>query len=107
MTLNIILDTVAIASCLFSFAFWIASNYLYKDVIAQVKEIRNEVSFKTESQITTVFNRMQRSIDKIFSRVSTFEARLEYLEETQTDKLHSDFVEKISNALENSDFTNP
>ncbi len=106
MKLNVILDVVAIASCLFSAAFWIASNYLYKDITNQMREIRNEFSFKSESQIATAFNKSQRSIDKIFSRVSTFEARLEYLEETQTDRTHSGFVEKISNALENSDFTN-
>lgn len=107
MDFRLILDIAAIASCVFSIAFWIASNQLYNDVVNQVKDLRSEVSFKTETQIVGVFNRLQRSIDKLFSRVSTFEARLEYLEETQTDKTHSEFVEKISNALENSDFTNP
>ncbi|AGZ61855.1 MAG: hypothetical protein AV945_gp48 [Phormidium phage MIS-PhV1B] len=107
MDMKIILDIMGIIGGLSSFVFWISSNHIYKDVITQIKEIRNETKFTTDHKIITIFNKLQRNIDKIFVRITTLEARLEYLEEIQTDKNYSGFVEKLSNAIENSDFTEP
>lgn len=107
MDMRIILDIMGITGGLSSFVFWISSSHIYKDVIIQIKEIRNETKFTIDHQIITTFNKLQRNIDKLFIRVSTLEARLEYLEEIQTDKNYSGFVEKLSNAIENSDFTEP
>jgi len=107
MDMKFILDIMGITGGLSSFVFWISSNYIYKDVIIQTKEIRNETKFTIDHQIITTFNKLQRNIDKIFVRITTLEARLEYLEEIQTDKNYSGFVEKLNNAIENSDFTEP
>jgi len=42
MDMKFILDIMGITGGLSSFVFWISSNHIYKDVITQIKEIRNE-----------------------------------------------------------------
>ncbi|MDQ2096737.1 MAG: hypothetical protein QQW96_03720 [Tychonema bourrellyi B0820] len=104
MEMRLFLDFVAVAGTLFSCAFWIASNSLYKDAINQIRENRKEMSMKNENDMMVVFGKLQKAIDRNTVRVGVCEARLQYLEGTKNDKKHSSFIEDIGTAFDSTDF---
>ena len=104
MDMKLVLDIVAITSSLFSVAFWLASNYLYKDVIRESKEFKADMLLLFEKQEIGILSRIERQIQKNITRISTSESRLKYLENLLVkDPSYNAFLDKMGDLFEDTD----
>jgi|JFJP01.1.fsa_nt_gi hypothetical protein len=107
MNFKYLLDIIAIISGIASFVFWISSNHVYRDIHDECNEIRKDMLLLFENQEVTILSRIEKQIQRNIARISTSESRLQYLEKLIVkDENYSAFISKLSNLLEDSDFTN-
>lgn len=107
MDLRLVLDVIAIASALFSAAFWFSSQYVYKDIQTEIRNIRQEMIMLLETKALSLFSKSEKQVQRNAGKIVSIEARLLYLEEILVkDESYSVFIEKlILLQNQNSDFT--